>query len=123
MVIEILPGQFSVCKLSSIPSIPDGICFFARTDKEISLVCESSKIDFKTLKRDDNWRCLRVAGELDFSLIGILAGITDALAKAKISVFCVSTYDTDYVLIKSENFKKAIETLSTAGYKIEDACR
>ena len=122
MILEILPNEFSVCKTSSIPALPEGISFLARTDKEISLVCESRKIDFETTAREDSWRCMRVRGELDFSLIGILASITDVLANANISVFCVSTYDTDYILVKSADLKNAIDALSAAGYKTEDAC-
>ena len=70
------------------------------------------------LVRDDGWRAFRIQGILDFSLIGILAGIATLLAEAKISIFAVSTYNTDYVLIKSEHFDRALQVLSGAGYQI-----
>ena len=118
MILEILPNEFSVCKTSSIPALPDGISFLARTDKEISLVCESRKIDFETTAREDSWRCMRVRGELDFSLIGILSKLSGILAENQIGIFAVSTFNTDYILVKEENFEKALDVLSDAGYKI-----
>jgi len=119
MILEILPQEFSVCRLTNMSAIPDGFVFFGRTDNEISLVCETDKLDCEYEKREDGWRGLRVAGELDFALIGILSGITSILAAAQISVFCVSTYDTDYVLIKKECLDAAQTALTAAGYTIK----
>ncbi len=67
---------------------------------------------------EDGWRALRVKGVLDFSLTGILAKISGILANAKIGIFAVSTYNTDYILMKKENFEKALNVLSDAGYDI-----
>jgi hypothetical protein len=120
MILELLQKEFSVCRLDSEIKLPDGIIFMARTDNELSLVCETDNIDFGTQKREDEWRCFRVAGELDFSLIGILARITAILADAGVSVFCTSTYDTDYIMVKSEKLLMALEALSTAGYTIRN---
>ena len=69
---------------------------------------------------NDGWKAFRIQGVLDFSLIGILAKIATVLADNGISIFAVSTYNTDYVLIKKENYQKALEVLQTAGYKIVD---
>jgi hypothetical protein len=66
--------------------------------------------------REDGWRAMRVVGTLDFSLTGILSGIATALADAKIGIFAVSTYDTDYILVKQENLDRAVEALKEAGY-------
>lgn len=118
MTLHVLPQEFSVCKAAEMPELPAGICFFARTDTEISLVCETCRIDFDFTAREDGWRALMVAGTLDFALIGILAKITGVLDEAGISVFCVSTYDTDYVLVRSERLSAAADALSTAGYSI-----
>ncbi len=119
MMIEILSEVFSVCKVSKMPCMIDGIVFTAVTDKEISIVCQSEKIDFATVKREDGWRCMRISGELDFSLLGILAGITGILRDAGISVFCVSTYDTDYILVKEDRIESAAEALCKNGYEIK----
>ncbi|MBQ4089573.1 MAG: ACT domain-containing protein [Clostridia bacterium] len=119
MQLEIFPQYFSVCKLQPGATLPEGVCFFARTDNELSLVCETKNLPEATYACENEWRMFRVSGALDFSLIGILARITSILAEAGISVFCVSTYDTDYVLIKSEAFPKAISTLADNGYEIK----
>ena len=73
-----------------------------------------------TVERDDGWRGFRITGQLDFSLIGILAGISKVLAANEIGIFAISTYNTDYVLTKEENFRKALDALRGAGYEIEE---
>ena len=118
MTLELFQADFSVCRLDSEIKLPSGMVFMARTDNELSLVCETSYIDFETQKREDGWRCFRVAGELDFSLIGILARITAILADAGICVFCTSSYDTDYIMVKSDKLQPALDALSAAGYTI-----
>lgn len=118
MVLEILEQEFSVLKLSAGAVIPCGVCFLAHTDTETSLVCETRYVDFPAEAREDGWRALRVAGALDFSLIGILARITGVLAESEISVFCVSTYDTDYILVRSHALAGAVRALTEAGYNI-----
>ena len=118
MTLQVLPHEFSVCKTAVMPALPEGICFLARTDTEVSVVCETRRIDFNAAAREDGWRALAVVGTLDFALIGILAKITGVLAEAGISVFCVSTYDTDYVLVRSAGLAAAVEALGAAGYSI-----
>ena len=92
--------------------------FAARTDEEISLVCKTSDVPSETLERDDGWKGFRIEGVLDFSLIGILSKISAILADNKIGIFAVSTYNTDYILVKEENFEKALSVLSENGYNI-----
>ena len=118
MTLKVLPHEFSVCKTAVMPALPEGICFLARTDTEVSVVCETQRIDFNAAAREDGWRALAVVGTLDFALIGILAKITGVLAEAGISVFCISTYDTDYVLVRSAGLADAAKALSAAGYSI-----
>ena len=91
-------------------------CFTGTTDEENSLVCPEALVPDVTTERDDGWRALRITGKLDFSLIGILAGICGVLAEKKIGIFAVSTYNTDYILTKEENFEKALKALKDAGY-------
>jgi len=117
MLLEILSPEFSICQVSTLSNLPDGTIFLARTDNEISLVCETDRISFNAARRDEGWRCFRVAGELDFSLIGILSRITAVLAEAGISVFCTSTYETDYIMVKTAKLYAAIEALNKAGYE------
>ena len=83
-------------------------------------MCITSKVPENTIQHDDGWKAFRIQGVLDFSLIGILAKIATILADNGISIFAVSTYNTDYVLIKKENYQKALEVLQTTRYKITD---
>ncbi|MBS6886940.1 ACT domain-containing protein [Clostridium paraputrificum] len=82
-----------------------------RTEDELSIVCIDKNIP-NEIKSEKGWRVLKVEGPLDFSLIGILSEISGILAKEKISIFVVSTFDTDYILVKEENFEKSIKVLS-----------
>jgi hypothetical protein len=88
-----------------------------RTDRELSVVCEEGAAPADT-KREAGWRLLRVAGPLDFSLTGILAGIAAPLAEAGVSIFAVSTFDTDYIMVKQEDLAKALSALRAAGHAI-----
>ena len=114
MDLKRLPYQFTVCKLKSVESlVPDkDFWFAARTDEE------TSDCPTETIERDDGWRGFRIEGVLDFSLIGILSKISSILAENKIGIFAVSTYNTDYILVKEENFEKALQVLGKEGYNI-----
>ena len=118
--LEVLAPEFSVCKMGAHDPIPDGLaerayCFIGRTPDELSIVCESAAAPTAAAEREDGWRALKVAGPLDFGLVGILAKICQALADAAIPVFAISTYDTDYVLVKAGNFEAAIDAREAAG--------
>lgn len=94
--------------------------FIGKTDEEKSLVCITDEVPANVIQRDDGWKAFRIQGVLDFSLIGILAKIAAALADNGISIFAVSTYNTDYVLMKKENYQKALDVLKALGYMIID---
>lgn len=120
MELTVLNEELTVCKLD-----PKGdfdldcrIFFLARTADELSLVCPTEETPAFTSAREDGWRGFRVSGSMDFGLIGILAKIADILAEQKISIFAVSTYDTDYILVKQENLEKALKALADHGYAI-----
>ena len=119
MKLKKLPYALTVCKLDSAERIDlnAGFYFIGRTEEEISLVCRTECVPAGTVVREDGWRGFRIEGTLDFSLIGILSPITAILAENKIGIFAVSTYNTDYVLVKEENFEKALAALSAAGYE------
>ena len=121
LTLQILPMPLTVCKVESLDGFDmAGLFFIGQTDSELSLVCQTERVPAKTLAREDGWRALRIAGQLDFSLTGILSGIAAVLAEAGIGIFAVSTYDTDYILVKKENLDRAVEALRRAGYGIRD---
>lgn len=122
MKLKTLPFSFTVCKLSKINNINfiSEFCFIGKTDEEISLVCKTEDTPADTIERDDNWRGFRIEGVLDFSLIGILSKLSAVLAENKIGIFAVSTYNTDYIFVKSENFSRALKALTDAGYTVAD---
>jgi hypothetical protein len=113
MELKRIDGQFTVCKLKSVADIDlhQEFYFIGRTDEEISLVCKTEDTPVETLERDDGWRAFRIQGTLDFSLIGILSKISAILAENKIGIFAVSTYNTDYILVKEDNFETALMAL------------
>ena len=120
MELKILPWRLTVCKLSKIADMDwNGDFFFVgRTDEELSLVCKTEDTPSNTVERDDGWRGFRIQGVLDFSLIGILSRLSGVLAENKIGIFAVSTYNTDYILVKEANFAKALAVLAAEGYTI-----
>ena len=115
-----LSYRLTVCKVKSVSDIDmDSEFFFiGKTDEEISLVCRTEDTQQETVERDDGWRGFRISGVLDFSLIGILSKLLGILAEKKIGIFAVSTYNTDYILVKEENFEKALLALEEEGYTV-----
>ena len=94
--------------------------FVGKTDDEISLVCATEDAPSNTVEREDGWKAFRIQGVLDFSLIGILSKISTILADNQIGIFAVSTYNTDYILVKEQNFERALAALAAAGYEITE---
>jgi hypothetical protein len=115
--LEPLDCLFSVCKVTDYTEIDieRPFVFIGRTEQEKSLVCPTTIVPQNTTDREDGWRAFRVCGKMDFSLVGILSGITGILAEGGISVFAISTYDTDYVLVKDDEFERALMALKNAG--------
>ena len=121
ITIEPLEPELSVCKVEDYSQIDIShpFCFTGSTNEEFSLVCPTEMVPANTTERDDGWRAFRIVGVLDFSLIGILAGISSVLAENKIGLFAVSTFNTDYILTKEEHFERALDVLRNAGYIIK----
>ena len=119
MLLDKLEYDLTVCKVSTIEDIDMCTDFFfiGKTDEEISLVCKTEDTPARTTERDDGWKGFRIRGVLDFSLIGILSKISGILAENGIGIFAVSTFNTDYILVKAENFEKALSVLSAEGYE------
>lgn len=121
MKIKLIDCELSVCKVAdySMVDMDRDFTFIGKTDEELSLVCPSDAVPENCLECDSGWRAFRIQGTLDFSLIGILSRISTLLADAGIGIFAVSTYNTDYILTKKENFDRAVDALESAGYEID----
>ena len=121
--LESLKIDFSICRVEDYSRIDlqQPFVFTGSTDQEKSLVCPTDIVPKNTIAREDGWRAVRICGELDFSLIGILAGITRVLAERRIGIFAISTFSTDYVLTKEVEYEKVIHALKEAGYSIIQA--
>ncbi len=120
MELKRIDYDFTVCKVSSEQDLITGKDFYfvGKTDEEISLVCTTEDVPENTSERDDGWKAFRIQGVLDFSLIGILSKISSILADNKIGIFAISTFNTDYILVKKENYEKALQALADAGYTV-----
>lgn len=120
MTLERLGVPLSVCKVAAFSAADwtRGFCFLARTDGECSLVCPTASAPADALAREDGFLAFRVAGTLDFALTGILSDISTRLAERGIGLFAVSTYDTDYILVKAARFEDALRALAQAGYEV-----
>ena len=122
IILETRRPRFSVCKVKDYSGVDltKPFCFTGTTDEENSLVCPEALVPGNTIERDDGWKGFRIIGQLDFSLIGILARISKILAEGGIGIFAISTYNTDYILTKEENFEKAMKVLKNAGYEVRE---
>ena len=120
LMLKVIERDLTVCKVDSIEKIDlkRDFYFIGRTEEEVSLVCETKDTPEHTVEREDGWRGFRIEGVLDFSLIGILSKLSTILAENQIGIFAVSTFNTDYILVKEENFKKALSVLEKEGYSI-----
>ena len=123
LVLTVLSETFMIHKLSPDASIHEKILksnyySVSKTENELSLVC-SEKIEVQSLESSKGWKCLKVKGPLDFNLTGILAGISDILTRGYISIFAISTFNTDYILVRTHDLSSAREKLRKAGYKFE----
>ena len=118
--IQPIEAELTVCKVANYTGVDlnSPYVFTGRTDQEASLVCPANMVPSQTLERSDGWRAFRIQGILDFSLIGILAPIATILADKGIGIFAVSTYNTDYVLTKADDFPAALDALDKSGYTI-----
>ena len=117
ITLQIKPGHFAVCRLAADANLPDwldinkpGFHSTTRTDEELSIVCDQAIVP-SNIQAERDWQMLKIKGQLDFALVGILQQITTPLAAAGISIYAISTYDTDYLLIQSKQFDRAVMVL------------
>jgi len=112
--LEVVPGTFAICRLGADADVPDWatgeIVSITRTPDELSVVCSQDSVP-DDIQCETDWRCLRVVGKLDFSMVGVIASLTGTLAATGISVFVISTHDTDYLLVEDVNLDAAVESL------------
>lgn len=123
LTLDLLPGSIAVCRLPPEASIPRRasqapFVSITRTDDELSIVIPEELAE-PEWECEDGWRALAVRGPLDFGLVGILATLAECLAAAEVSLFAISTFDTDIVLVKEERLERAIAALEATGHRVE----
>ena len=120
--LSLLPGTFMICRLDAESIIPDwanagSLTSITRTSDELSIVCAEANVP-EGVRSDRGWRCFKVEGPLDLSLTGVLASLANPLAEARINIFALSTFDTDYLLVKEDNVSRAAEVLIRSGHRL-----
>jgi aminoglycoside 6'-N-acetyltransferase I len=123
--IILMPDRFTFCKLEARAPIPgwatqNGFFSITRTADELSIVCREDVVS-DSVQCEPDWRCLRVAGTIPFTAVGVLASLTVPLAEARVGVFALSTFDTDYLLVKEEDLPAAIVVLQGRGHTVDSA--
>jgi hypothetical protein len=122
LTMKLLEGKYGVCRLDKSALFPEwannsDFISITRTSDELSIVCSQDNIPGE-VKCERDWGILKIEGPLDFSLVGILASISAILAKAGVSIFAVSTFDTDYILVKNRDISCAVKALGEEGYEV-----
>ncbi|MBQ9369911.1 MAG: ACT domain-containing protein [Clostridia bacterium] len=116
MMLRRLAGEYTVCKVSPDAAARTPFSFLSVTDSEVSLLCRTEDVLVSVTAREDGWKGFRIEGQLEFSLVGVLYELSGILAKENIGIFVTSTYDTDYIFVKKEDFARACDALSRAGH-------
>lgn len=121
MELRVLPERLSVCRLPAdapwpVPTGP-GLFSATRTANEVSVVCGEDSAP-QGARIEPDWRAMEVAGPMEFSVIGVVSGLTAPLADVDVSVFVLSTYDTDYILVHAGALERAVEALRAAGHVV-----
>lgn len=121
MNLTLLPSTCAICRLAADAPLPDWaqgeFASITRTTDELSIVCRQDQVP-DAVRAEIGWRCFQVEGKLDFSKVGVIGSLTSVLAEEGISVFVVSTYDTDFVLVRESNLSRAVQALERAGYRV-----
>lgn len=120
--LALLPGTFAVVRLAAGAGVPawaleGAVTSITRTPDELSIVCDAAAVPGDA-RAERGWRAIRVAGTIDFALTGILASVLAPLAAAQVSIFAVSTFDTDYVLVREAALERALAALGGAGHRV-----
>jgi len=123
LTLDLLSDELAVCRLPLDAAVPNWawsgeLTSITSTDDELSVVCCADPVP-DDIRHTAGWRAFKVRGPLDFGLVGILARLSSTLADAGVSIFAISTYDTDYVLVRAPQLDEAIAALESAGYGVE----
>jgi len=121
-IVRVHPGLYGICRLAPDEPTPGWttfatFCSLTRTGDELSIVCNQEAVP-ADVRAERNWRLLGVQGPLDLSLVGILAGLATTLATAGVSIFAISTFDTDYLLVRDDDVHRALDALREGGYAV-----
>jgi len=122
ITLSVLPDAYAICRLEPEEAIPAwagdiGFVSVTRTSEELSITCAEANVP-EGVPSDRGWRCLKVEGPLDLSLTGVLASLASPLAEALVNIFAISTYDTDYLLVKDDKLSRALEVLRGSGHRL-----
>ncbi|HTP10820.1 MAG TPA: ACT domain-containing protein [Anaerolineae bacterium] len=125
LTLSILPDTFAICRLGPAEDVPEWAMIgefvsITHTSDELSIVCAEENVP-ADVKADRGWRALKVEGQLDLALTGVLASLANPLAEAQINLFAISTFDTDCLLVKGYNLKRACDVLQQAGQVVTTA--
>lgn len=125
LTLTALPETFAICRLSVDEAVPEWAMLgefvsITHTRDELSIVCAAKNVPAEEnmppdVKADRDWRALKVEGPLDLALTGVLASLANPLAEAQINIFAISTFDTDYLLVKGYNLTRACDVLRQSG--------
>jgi hypothetical protein len=117
----VLPGVFAVCRLAPGEAVPAWVtgefASVTRTPDELSIICPAERVPLD-VRADRDWRVLKIAGPFAFSTVGVLASLAAPLAQAGISLLTISTYDTDYLLVKHDALERAVAVLGATGHQL-----
>jgi len=122
LALTLLQSKLAVCQLAAAAQIPDWaytgqFSAIVKTQEELSLVCEQNLVPAQ-IKAERNWRAFKVQGPLEFTQVGVLAALAQPLAQAGVSIFAISTFDTDYVLVKEQSLDQAVRVLRQSGFTV-----
>ena len=120
--LTLLENPYAVAQLPASAPIPDwadgaGFVTISRTSEELSIVCQQNRVP-KSVKHEGEWRCFQLLGPFEFTLTGILASVLNPLAQAHIGIFALSTFNTDYVMVKEPDLERAVKALEEAGHVV-----
>jgi hypothetical protein len=120
--IDVMPGTYAVCRLARSAAIPTWATIGAfvsitRTSDELSIICASAAVPHDTVASHD-WRTFKLRGPFDMDLVGVMLSVAAPLAAAGVSIMPISTYDTDYVLVRDQQFTLAVASLRRAGHVV-----
>ena len=123
LTLSVLPGSYAICRLGPDAPVPDWahdaqFRSITRTQDELSIVCSGANVP-GDIRADHGWRIIKVSGPLNLSQVGVLSALSKPLADAGISVFAVSTFDTDYLLVKTDALERALSVLSARGHRVD----